>query len=84
LPIWINFMRTALKGVPVTTLKPPDGVTNVGGLWAYNEYANGGGVASLSDSPGSEPPSDEVAGSGAAPAPASPDERSRILNMFRN
>jgi penicillin-binding protein 1A len=84
LPIWINFMRTALKGVPVTTLKPPDGVTNVGGLWAYNEYANGGGVASLSDSPGSEPPPDEVAGSGAAPAPASPDERSRILNMFRN
>src|SRR5690606_25923588 len=26
LPIWINFMQTALKGVPVADAKPPEGV----------------------------------------------------------
>lgn len=28
LPIWINYMKTALKGVPETPLKPPPGVVN--------------------------------------------------------
>ena len=33
LPIWINYMKTALKGVPETPLKPPSGVISatVGG-----------------------------------------------------
>ena len=33
LPIWINYMKTALKGVPETPLKPPPGVisASVGG-----------------------------------------------------
>ena len=33
LPIWINYMKTALKGVPETPLKPPSGVVSatVGG-----------------------------------------------------
>ena len=33
LPIWVNYMRTALKGVPETPLKPPPGVVSasVGG-----------------------------------------------------
>jgi len=33
LPIWINFMETAIKGVPVTDLAtmPPAGIVNVGG-----------------------------------------------------
>ena len=33
LPIWINYMKTALKGVPETPLKPPSGVisASVGG-----------------------------------------------------
>lgn len=83
LPIWINFMRTALKGVPVTPLKPPQGVTNVDGLWAYSNYANGGGITALNNMPGSALPPDEVAGN-AIPPPATGDERSRILDMFRN
>ena len=41
LPIWINFMETALKGVPVTELPAPEGVVNVGGEWYYDEYAQG-------------------------------------------
>ena len=47
LPVWINFMETALKGVPEVTLTAPAGVVNVGGEWYYEEYAHGAGVSSL-------------------------------------
>ncbi|MGE4241683.1 penicillin-binding protein 1A [Ramlibacter sp.] len=47
LPVWIAFMETALKGVPVMEPTPPAGVTNVGGEWYYEEYARGAGVGSL-------------------------------------
>jgi penicillin-binding protein 1A len=47
LPIWINFMETALKGVPVMEPSAPEGLVNVNGDWYYEEYARGNGVASL-------------------------------------
>ena len=48
LPIWINFMRTALQGVPVTPISTmPPGVTRAGGDLAYEEYAGGRGVARI-------------------------------------
>ena len=72
LPIWINFMETALKGVPVAELPAPDGVVKVGGEWYYDEYAPGRGVASLGvDEPRPSPPArgrPAAAPIGAAPA----------------
>jgi penicillin-binding protein 1A len=47
LPVWINFMETALKGVPVMEPAAPEGLVNVNGEWYYEEYARGNGVASL-------------------------------------
>jgi penicillin-binding protein 1A len=47
LPVWISFMESALRGVPVMEPSAPEGVTNVGGEWFYDEYARGGGVPSL-------------------------------------
>lgn len=47
LPVWISFMETALKGVPVMEPAAPEGVVNVGGEWYYEEYARGNGVGSL-------------------------------------
>ena len=44
LPIWIDYMSTVLKGVPVQEPAPPEGVVNVGGEWFYEEYARGAGV----------------------------------------
>ena len=76
LPVWISFMEQALKGVPVMEQTVPAGVVNVGGEWFYEEYARNAGVANL----GLE------AATGAAPGgdgPA-PEERSRILDLFRN
>ena len=83
LPIWINFMEYALKGVPVTEYPPPEGVVNVGGEWYYNEYAKGAGVTSVG--------TQQDAGSANAGPPAGgiqvlppSDEKKRILDLFKN
>jgi penicillin-binding protein 1A len=47
LPVWVNFMETALKGVPVMEPSAPEGLVNLGGEWYYEEYARGNGVGSL-------------------------------------
>ncbi len=47
LPVWISFMQTALKGVPVSEAQAPDGVVSRGGEWFYDEYTKGAGVTSL-------------------------------------
>jgi penicillin-binding protein 1A len=66
-PIWIDFMQTALKGVPVMEPHAPEGVVNVGGEWYYDEFAPGRGVSSLGTTPA---PSDTTAAPTPAPAPA--------------
>ncbi|MDH1254810.1 UNVERIFIED_CONTAM: penicillin-binding protein 1A [Comamonas sp. A-3] len=80
LPIWINFMQHALKGVPVAEVQTPPGVVNMGGDWYYEENARNGGVSSLGMEGASDPGN---AGPGATQPPAA-EERSRILDLFRN
>ncbi|HEX7891152.1 MAG TPA: penicillin-binding protein 1A [Ramlibacter sp.] len=81
LPIWISFMDTALKGVPVMEPSAPEGVINVGGEWFYEEYARGNGVASLgvpgADSSGTgngvgEPRAPRIAGPSGEQSPGAP------------
>jgi len=83
LPIWINFMETAIKGVPVAEVPAPPGVVNVGGEWYYDDYAPGRGVASLGVDSGPTPPAEAIAAPPIS-APAPVEERSRILDLFRN
>ena len=73
LPVWISFMGHALKGVPVSQPTAPPGVVNAGGEWYYEEYARGG-VASVGLDGGA---------ASSVPAPA-PEERNKILDLFRN
>jgi len=47
LPAWIQFMGTALRGEPVRTLSPPEGVVSLPTGWRYNEWAEGGFLAEL-------------------------------------
>ena len=42
LPIWIDYMRQALQGVPVQEPEAPEGVVQVDGEWLYSEWAAGG------------------------------------------
>jgi len=76
LPVWISFMETALRGVPVSEPPVAEGLVNVGGDWMYEEYARGGGIGTLGT--GGD-------GSGKNPSALPPaEERNRILDLFRN
>jgi penicillin-binding protein 1A len=72
LPVWIEYMQHALKGVAVAQLEPPAGVVNIGGEWFYEEYSRGAGVASVGMEDYVAPPS----------APTE-DERQGILDLFK-
>jgi penicillin-binding protein 1A len=47
LPIWINYMAVALKGVPDKPVEPPNGLVQLNGDWYYGETRPGQGIASL-------------------------------------
>ena len=72
LPVWISFMESALKNMPVMDAIAPEGVLYVNGDWYFEEYAKGSGVTSLGL--GNEK-------GGTLPEP---DEKKRILDLFRN
>jgi len=86
LPVWITFMERALRGVPVSEPSAPEGVVNVGGEWYFEEFARGNSVSSLGldDKGGSAGVAPPAAATGGAHPPAPADERSRILDLFRN
>jgi len=70
LPVWVDYMRYALKGVPVAEPTVPEGVVNLNGEWYYEEYTHGGGVSSV----GLE---DKL------PTTPTDDERKSILDLFK-
>ncbi len=79
LPVWIGFMETALKGVPVAELVAPEGVIYSGGEWFYDEYAHGAGIVSLGLNDKGTP------GTGMHPeALPGADEKKKILDLFKN
>ena len=69
LPIWIDFMRTALRGVPVATYTPPAGVVPMGDAYVYEEFAAGGGVHALDVA--AAPPTAPASGSAMSKLPSS-------------
>jgi penicillin-binding protein 1A len=72
LPIWIDYMSFALKGVPVEEPTAPEGVVNHGGDWFYDEYAGNAGVRSITTDTNT-----------AVPRSANEDEKKSILDLFR-
>jgi penicillin-binding protein 1A len=88
LPIWIDYMSEALKGVPVAEYAAPPGVINVGGEWYYEEYGPGSGVRGLGLNdpwPGAAAGNPPVPGSdGVVTRPVEPEDRRNILDLFKN
>jgi len=70
LPIWVDYMRYALKNVPIEEPPAPEGVVNINGEWYYEEYTHGTGVTSV----GLE---DKL------PATPTDEERKSILDLFK-
>ncbi|MDO8699363.1 MAG: penicillin-binding protein 1A [Rhodoferax sp.] len=75
LPVWISFMDSALKNVPVSEPAAPEGVVHVGNEWYFDEFAKGAGVSGLGldKKPDAEP----------QPLPVA-DEKKKILDLFKN
>ena len=70
LPIWIEYMKHALNGMPVEQYPVPEGVVNVGDEWFYEEYTKGAGVASVGLDDKLQTAPDE-------------EERKSILDLFK-
>jgi penicillin-binding protein 1A len=95
LPIWVDYMGRALRGVPDQPMAMPEGVATVGGeLFLADKMPGNGFVASIGTDAGTA-----LAGAGASDAvgtigpaglatPAPPDvtkqEQKQILNLFDN
>lgn len=76
LPVWISFMESALRSMPVSEPAVPEGLVNVAGDWMYSDLSKEGSITSLglgAESSAAKP----------APMPAG-EEKRRILDLFRN
>jgi len=70
LPVWLDFMGTALKNVPVHESQAPDGVVRLKGEWYYEENTPASGISTIGlDAP-------------PAAAPTESDRKS-ILDLFK-
>ena len=82
LPVWISYMETALRGVPVAEPVAPEGLLNLGGEWFYDEFARGAGVNSLGLTDPILDPNVPLPAQTPTQAPA--EEKKSILDLFRN
>ncbi len=79
LPVWISFMETALKNVPVMEPEPPEGIVRLNNEWYFEEFAKGAGVSAIGVG--------STTGAASPPPPPPPpvsDEKKSILDLFRN
>ena len=74
LPVWIKYMETALRNLPITEPTPAEGLVQMGGDWMYSEFSGGNGISSLGNKDNSSQ----------ADAIPPEEERKRILDLFRN
>jgi penicillin-binding protein 1A len=55
MPIWIDYMRTALAKHPELERATPDGVVRAGEDWVYEEFADTPALKAIDIEPGTEP-----------------------------
>jgi penicillin-binding protein 1A len=73
LPVWIKYMETALRNLPIAEPARPDDLVQMGGDWVYPEFAGSNGISSLDSNV-----------NGKAETMPPDEERNRILELFRN
>jgi penicillin-binding protein 1A len=95
LPIWIDYMAKALRGVPESTRAVPPGVIQANGDYYFDDYPPGRAVSTVGLSADVAPDGSAAMGPSAgplpghmpaqpSPAPVDRQERQRILDMFNN
>jgi len=73
LPVWIQYMQTALKNTPITELSAPAGVVYEAGDWFFTEFSRTTGILGLG--------MENKSGNSELPAA---DEKKKILDLFKN
>ena len=73
LPVWIQYMQTALKNAPIAELSAPAGVVYEAGDWFFTEFSRTTGILGLG--------MENKSGNSELPAA---DEKKRILDLFKN
>jgi penicillin-binding protein 1A len=84
LPVWISFMEHALRSTPISELPVPEGLTQVGSEWVFEEYAAGKGIQTLGADKDSQAQASELSQSPAQNSTSPTDEKKRILDLFKN
>jgi len=73
LPVWIQYMQTALKNTPIAELSAPAGVVYEAGDWFFTEFSRTTGIIGLGV--------ENKSGNSELPAA---DEKKKILDLFNN
>jgi penicillin-binding protein 1A len=85
LPVWIDYMAKALKGVPEYKMPMPDGVVTLGDELYFDNFTPGNGfVATVGVSQADlDANSSDAASGAAAPEQVGEQEKQDIMNLFR-
>jgi penicillin-binding protein 1A len=86
LPIWVDYMHTALHGVPDAPYAAPDGVVDIDGEIYYADHTPGNGfVPSVDIDPNAVNANDALGTAGQegmTPPDVTPQEKQQIMNLF--
>ncbi|WP_134138519.1 penicillin-binding protein 1A [Paraburkholderia sp. BL6665CI2N2] len=83
LPVWVEYMGRALKGVPEYKMPKPDDVTEIGSELYFDEFTPGNGFVATVGVSQATLDAQSSAASAAAPEQVGEQEKQDIMNLFR-
>ncbi|MFM0173475.1 penicillin-binding protein 1A [Paraburkholderia sediminicola] len=83
LPVWIEYMGRALKGVPEYKMPMPDDVTEVGSELYFDDFTPGHGFVATVGISQAALDAEASGASAAAPEQVGEQEKQDIMNLFR-
>ncbi|MFL9904982.1 penicillin-binding protein 1A [Paraburkholderia sp. RL17-337-BIB-A] len=83
LPVWVDYMARALKGVPEYKMPMPGGVTQLGSELYFDDFTPGNGFVATVGVSQAALDADASGASAAAPEQVGEQEKQDIMNLFR-
>ncbi|PRX26304.1 penicillin-binding protein 1A [Paraburkholderia sp. BL18I3N2] len=83
LPVWVEYMGRALKGVPEYKMPKPDDVTEIGSELYFDDFTPGNGFIATVGVSQATLDAQSSAASAAAPEQVGEQEKQDIMNLFR-
>ncbi|ABE32579.1 penicillin-binding, 1A family protein [Paraburkholderia xenovorans LB400] len=83
LPVWVEYMGRALKGVPEYKMPMPDGLTELGSELYFDDFTPGHGFVATVGISQAALDAEASGASAAAPEQVGEQEKQDIMNLFR-